>query len=195
MLKLIILKTLNQKTLETEEGFAILEVLVAALISFMFVVGSLQAMVLATVLRVQAQEQALSVQGIQEDIESIKATADNLAADNSLCSATTFASGYADALLGQYFGGTPTYDYTADATSYALDQSFLGYTMRLNRDFLGDGRLIDGTEDDATDIAESTAPHKILKVRYVVESVKSGVTEEITEHYAEIIPNAALQCP
>ena len=192
MLKLIILKTLNQKALETDRGYAIFEVLVAALISFLFLVGSLQAMVLATVLRIQAQEQALSVQGIQEDIESLKATADNLAANNSLCSATTFANGYADALLAQYFGDV---NYAANASSYTLEQPFFGYTMRLNRDFLGDGRLIDGTTGNAADTAESTTPHKILKVRYVVQAIKDSGIEEVTEHYAEIIPNAALQCP
>ncbi len=192
MLKLIILKTLNQKTLETDRGFTVFEVLVAALISFMFVVGSLQAMVFATVLRVQAQEQALSVQGIQEDIEALRATANNLAADNSLCDAANFADGYANAVLAQYFGDV---NYAANANSYTLEQPFLGYTMRLNRDFLGDGRDLDGNTGNAADTAESTAPHKILKVRYVVQAIKDSGIEEVTEHYAEIIPNAALQCP
>lgn len=192
MLKLILSKTLNQKALKKEQGFTIFEVLVGALISFMFLVGSLQAMVFATVLRVQAQEQALSVQGIQEDIEAIRASAESLAANNSLCNAANFSNGYANALLAQYFGAA---NYATNAGSYTMDQSFLGYTMRLNRDFLGDGRLIDGSTGDATDIEESTAPHRTLKIRYVVQAIKTSGTEDVTEHYVEIIPNAALQCP
>ena len=175
-----------------DQGFALTEVIVATLISFLFLAGSLQAIVLATFIRVQAQEKQLSNQGIQEDIENLKSTAENLARDDSLCSATNFADGYAQALITAHSGAT-----------YQLDQPFFGYTMRLNRDYLGDGRLIDGTTGTTTelqqkrntDLAESSPPHRVLKVRYVTQSIKNGTTTDVTEHYVEVIPNAALQCP
>ncbi len=161
-----------------------MEVIVATLITFLFLAGSLQAIVLATFIRVQAQEKQLSNQLIQEDIEALQSTAENLARNDSLCSANTLANGYAQALITAYSGNT-----------YQLDEPFFGYTMRLHRDYLGDGRLIDGTTGNTTDIAESTPPHRVLKVRYVTQSVKNGTTKDVTEHYVEVIPSAALQCP
>ncbi|MGV2829294.1 hypothetical protein [Myxosarcina sp. GI1(2024)] len=144
--------------------------------------------------RVKAQEKQLSYQAIQEDIEAIQATASSLPADKSLCNATNFADGYADALIDRY---QTLNGYTGPNVSllYSLDENFLGYTMRLHRDFLGDGRDIDGNTGDATDTAESDAPHRILKIRYLTQSIKNSQTKNVTEHYVEIVPNAALQCP
>ncbi len=174
----------NQLATSKDRGFALTEVIVATLISFLFLAGSLQAIVLATFIRVQAQEKEFSNQRIQEDIEDLKSTAETLARDDSLCSANSFANGYAQALITAHSGNT-----------YQLDEAFFGYTIRLNRDYLGDGRLIDGTPGNSTDEDESVSPHRVLKVRYVTQSIKNGKTTDVTEHYVEIIPNAALQCP
>jgi Tfp pilus assembly protein PilV len=76
MLKFIILKT---KIHRKDQGFTMLEVLVAGLIAFFFIIGSLQAMVLATMLRVQSLEKERANELIQEDKEAIKARANNFA--------------------------------------------------------------------------------------------------------------------
>lgn len=174
----------NHKISGKDQGFTLMEVIVATLIAFLFLAGSLQAIVLATLIRVQAQEKEFSNQRIQEDIEELKAEAETLPQDDTLCSATSFANGYTQKLIEAHSGNT-----------YQLDEPLFGYTMRLHRDYLGDGRLIDGITGDATDIAESSPPHRVLKVRYVAQSVKNGTTKDVTEHYVEVIPNAALQCP
>ena len=83
--------------LQTEKGFAMLEVLVSILIVTTFVAVSLQAMVIAAYARVRAHEKSEAVLLIQEDLEQIKyqAIEANLAYNASNC-----LVGYSNALQG-----------------------------------------------------------------------------------------------
>lgn len=62
----------KQKLPQQEQGFTLVEVLVAILITTIFVAVSMQAMVLATVFKVRAQESAEATTWIQEDLEDVK---------------------------------------------------------------------------------------------------------------------------
>lgn len=68
----------KQKLPQQEQGFTLVEVLVAILITTIFVAVSMQAMVLATVFKVRAQESAEATTWIQEGLEEVKYTAANL---------------------------------------------------------------------------------------------------------------------
>lgn len=175
MLK-ILLKT-NQKIAFTESGFTLLEVLVAVLIGFFFVIGSMQALVLATAIRVEAQERQRADQLIQEDIEQVKSTASTLAVDHKLCSATAFDPSNNDGTGGVYDSYAEKLFWTlpgVPSPKYLIEGVTTSKQYSLNR-----------TRDETN----STA--KVLKINYTV--VESGST--VATDYLEVIPNAAIQCP
>ncbi|AFZ36251.1 hypothetical protein Sta7437_2726 [Stanieria cyanosphaera PCC 7437] len=164
-------KTISKKKSKSEAGFSLIEVLVAMLIATFFVVGSMQALVLATMLRVKAQEQQRANQLIQEDTEQIQLTAKNLTVDYSKCSATGSADGYAKALEDSL-------------PSVPADKKLLGdegKTYRLTR----------------TPTPSSSSPYKVLRIKYEVKEWNGTklVGDAIATDYIEVIPNAAVQCP
>lgn len=69
---------LKPRVPQQEQGFTLVEVLVAILISTVFVAVAMQAIVIAAVLRVRAQEFAEATTWIQEDLETVKTTAASL---------------------------------------------------------------------------------------------------------------------
>jgi prepilin-type N-terminal cleavage/methylation domain-containing protein len=156
------------------QGFTLIEVLIAILIATIFVAVSMQAMVLATMLRIKAQEKEKANQLIQEDIETIKVVSASLALDKSKCSATNYNDGYAATII------------QSQNLSTAQTTSFSGYTLSLNRNLIG---------DNTSESSQTIAPHKILKIRYTVDAIKGSATRTIANDYVEIIPNVALQCP
>lgn len=165
----IFTKLLLQQS-KSDSGFTLMEVLVASLMVFFFVVGSMQALALSVAIRIKAQERQRADQLIQEDIEAVRLAAENFDRDNSLCRATGYIGGYAQALStdGAFPTGTPTKRLLQDNTN--------SNQYQLNR-------TIDTTNSTST----------ILKLSYVVEEVSSN--REIATDYIEVIPNAATQCP
>lgn len=69
---------LKQKFPQSEQGFALVEVLVAILITTLFVAVSMQAMVIAAVFKSRAQEFTEATTWIQEDLENVKYSAASL---------------------------------------------------------------------------------------------------------------------
>jgi type II secretory pathway pseudopilin PulG len=174
MLKLI---RLTAKKRQTDQGFSMLEVLVASLIAFGFLMGSLQAMVLAVALKVQAQEKQIANQLIQKEIEEINRIAitapfDSNSVETSKCIATSYANGYANALWDSY---------STNATKTSSQK------------LLGDqGEVITLTSTKIDSNASNSPPYKTLKIQYQVNDSEGN---EIATDYIEVIPNAALQCP
>lgn len=70
------------KLLKPEQGFSMVEVLVAILIATIFVTATMQVMALATVFRVRAQEYAEATTWIQEDLENVKEQASQVGIAN-----------------------------------------------------------------------------------------------------------------
>ncbi|UOO10538.1 MULTISPECIES: type II secretion system protein J [unclassified Synechocystis] len=60
-----------------QQGFTMFEVLIALMISFLFLTGTLNAMVMATVMRVKAEREAQAGYWIKEDLEQVRALAAN----------------------------------------------------------------------------------------------------------------------
>lgn len=69
---------LKKRLKPAEQGFTLLEVLIAILVTTLFISVAMQAMVFAAVFKVKAQEYAEATTWIQEDLESVKYQADNL---------------------------------------------------------------------------------------------------------------------
>jgi prepilin-type N-terminal cleavage/methylation domain-containing protein len=66
------------KSFKKEQGFTLVEVLVAILIATIFVTVTMQMIVIATIFKVKAQENAEATNWIQEDLENIRYKAGNL---------------------------------------------------------------------------------------------------------------------
>lgn len=160
------------KKSKADKGFTLLEVVVAMLVAFFFVIGSMQALVLATAIRVKAQEKQRANQLIQEDIEQIRFEAETLDENVSLCSATGYTNSYASSLANRLS------NVAVPADKQLLDDK--GDTYRLTR---------------TINTNESTS--KILKIDFSVQKLKGEklVGEPIDTDSIEVIPNEAVNCP
>ena len=179
---------------QKEKGFVTIEIIVSILIALAFVAVSMQSLVYAMAMKVQAQEKQRANQLIQEDIERINQLGNNTTL-TATCDATTYANGYAQALWTAINAtGTQTKNLLEkiDTSTGAVDTS--GKQLALQRFHL------------SSTTNNSTFPHRTLKVRYQVWEwngsyiTSDGTTpaagdEPIAETYVEVIPDVALSCP
>jgi type II secretory pathway pseudopilin PulG len=165
MWKIIILN--NQKKKAADRGFITLEIIIALLIAFGFLMVSLQTLVAAMAFKVQAQEKQKADKLIQEDIESIQDRASGnvltprLAAiltnnddattgfnPNSsppipiddVCNAANYNQGYAQALW--YAFTNQDYDGDKFYSSPLIDQSDLNNDGTIDADSMNPGEAI-----------------------------------------------------
>lgn len=172
------------------KGFITLEVIVALLIAAGFVAVSMQALVYAMAIKVQAQEKQRANQLIQEDIERIN----QLGSDTTLagnCNPINYADGYANNLWTELQAEAPATQSATSVTKTLLDGN--GKTLGLRR-----FQIINNPP---------TAPYRTLKVGYQVwtwdgtnfkdknEGNIDASDNPIAETYVEIIPDVALACP
>lgn len=189
MLKLILFKT---KIPQKDQGFTMLEVLVAGLITFFFIIGSLQAMVLATMIKVQSLEKERANEIIQEDKEAIKARATNFAIPagtnlSNLCDPPAAANGFAQLFIASNNGlaGLNVPRNKKVLNSYDSNET-KGRTLLLSRTAINTGQY----------------PFKTLTISYQVNRTLNGTTPDLTDSNRliatdtlEVMPNVALQCP
>lgn len=200
MNKLLIFKTI---TSDKEAGFTTFEILISLLIALGFVAVSMQSLVYAMAMRVQAQEKQRANELIQEDIERINRLGSNATLAGT-CNSATYTGSYAEALWNSLQTAAPG---TETTTSASLRKTLIkkvnssgatqtqGKTLGLRRFHISSI----GTN--------STAPHRTLKVGYQVwnwdstnfKNKNDGTIttgdKPIAETYVEIIPDVALRCP
>ncbi|MEA5535961.1 prepilin-type N-terminal cleavage/methylation domain-containing protein [Crocosphaera sp. XPORK-15E] len=82
MNKLLFHLIIRQVKPQKNQGFSLLEVLVAILVSSAFLMGTLQAMTINTVMQVKAERQAQANFWIQEDLEKLQAEASAMTLDS-----------------------------------------------------------------------------------------------------------------
>lgn len=90
-----------------ESGFSLIEVLVTILVITGFLLGSLQATVLAALLRIQAQDKQEATNFIQQDLELIRLEAFTFT-DTTLCATSTYGTGLQTDLTNSGFTTTAT---------------------------------------------------------------------------------------
>lgn len=159
-----------------EPGFSLVEVLVALMLLSIFIGLSMQAFLVAIILKYRAEQQDEATNWIQEDLELVKYQAQiyekNAYPYSPKCSATDPTNGLAasfmnDGAVGlggssktfaaKYFGGVP-------------------FTMTRSATY-----------------ADSVDPFKLLKINYRVTSQTDG--NNIRTISTETIIDAALRCP
>ena len=185
------------KTSQKEAGFTTLEILISLLIALGFVAVSMQSLVYAMAMKVQAQEKQRANELIQEDVERINQLGSTFPTPPvaTTCNSTNYAGGYAQALwtAGNYNPATPP-------------------TKTIIKKVRSDGSVNTGGKQLALELFHVSStinsnPFRTLKVGYQVWTWdgtdfkdKNGGTlgagdEPIAETYVEVIPDVALQCP
>ena len=179
-----------------ESGFITLEILVSIFIASAFLAVSMQSLVFAMAMKVQAQEKNRANELITEQLERANELANrsNLA---GTCDAAAYNNGYGRGLW----------------TSLGLN-NLTPPTMTLLSDGGGKTLALEATEVSAI-AGNSNAPHRTLRIRYQVwewgdpvgpvatnnflnrnRNIRTvGVDTPIAETYVEIIPDVALACP
>ena len=166
---------LQSKKKLPNRGFLTLEIIVATLVAFFFLMFSLQALTLSMFMKVKAQEDQRADQLIQEDIERVSNLGSTLATGD--CDATTYNDGYAKELWDDLIAAEPVVTASLLTTVNAGESA--GTTLTLSR-------------TQISNIANSTAPYRTLRLYYQVTNNDNDI---IASRYLEIIPDEALQCP
>ena len=176
----------------SEKGFITLEILVSIIIALAFVAVSMQTLVLAMMLKVQAQEDQRADQLIQEDIERLNdlgstAIAGGCDADTNDDGTVTYGEGYASGLWAALIAEAPTVTkqllQTVNSDGSVTSE---GTILTLNRTQISNNG------------AYSDPPHRTLKIHYRVtkpDTDGDGNDEIIANRYLEVIPDVALECP
>lgn len=222
---LLLLFKFKKVTPRKETGFTTLEILISLIIALLFVAVSMQSLVYAMAMKVQAQEKQRANELIQEDIERINRLGSTLAAGAAAIPAVP-ASGATPAVAA-VAAARPFCNPVATTTSPARTAYENGYakalwdaiptttqTKTIIKKINSDGSVGTGGKQLALRRFEissttnnSSALHRTLKVGYQVWDW-NGTTfvdknndtdlagdEPIAETYVEIIPDVALRCP
>jgi type II secretory pathway pseudopilin PulG len=204
----ILIKFIHQKSSQNQ-GFITLEILISLLIALGFVAVSMQSLVYAMAMKVQAQEKQRANQLIQEDLERLNKFGNDIDEDHdNKCSPDDYDNGYAANLWNSL--------QTEDSGAYSGDENTTSITTKLLKKISGgltddSGKTIGLRRIAINEIDPNTAisPYRNLKIRYEIwdwdgtnfvddsgVAVDSSTTEDpIAETYVEVIPNVALACP
>lgn len=155
-----------------DRGFTMFEVLIALMISFLFLTGTLNSMVIATAMRVKAERQAQANYWIKEDLEQVRA----LAANFNPSTGNGCPSGVGDAFRTNSTAGVGLASLPVPG-----NKTILGRTASLTRTATGAGNVLTLTyRVDNTEIADTT---------------QNRSSRILASLYTEVLPAAALTCP
>lgn len=193
------LKKQKKQQENPDQGFITIEIIVSLLIATLFVLGSLQMLVVGAAMSVGATRQQRADKVIQQEIENLN----NLGGTLSLSAANTISAcngsidldgdtfvddGFGQALWNLRQGTSATTAATSN-TIASTDTTIMGRTLEVTI----------AKNDNAGDL--TLTPHRILGLTLLVAEDQNGdgdtddTNEEIAERYVEVIPDAALECP
>lgn len=170
----------NQK-IDKQEGFTIIEALISIIAMSVFFLGALQTVVLASYLRIKAQDKQEAINWVQQDLELIRYEAfvlDNGAPDSTTCSAKTYGTRLRDTVLLADSNTDGNEDYSDNPTTVTVD----GRDYTVTRTYTPTNNVLQITYSISY---ASTHP------RYQTGSVAGN---EITSLSTEVLPNASLSC-
>ncbi len=166
-------------------GFTLSEVLLAILLTTIFVAVALQGMVVAMLLKSKALHMAEADRWVQADLEGIRSqlTISQLpfAVNRGRCHPASVDLGFADLVRDNLAGGnvTGTADYPLAAI---VATSRTGKTFQIARTL-------------SIPITPENPDAKILGIQYTVTPTQGGnLAQPISHIYTEVMADAALQC-
>ena len=194
----LILKKQKNKLEYPEGGFITLEILVSMLMATLFLLGTLQMVVVGLAISVGATKEQRADKIIQQEVENLNDLGSNLTLANmdAACSGTlnidgngaTADDGFGQALWNLRQQGDPLNDMTVNP--FTFNDTTIG------------GRILEVRLTRNNVAGEATlSPHRVLGLTFrVAEDLNSDgdtddVNEVITNRYVEMIPDAALECP
>lgn len=189
---------IQDKKVNSEAGFSILEILVTILVISGFLLGSLQAIILATLFRIQAQDKQEAANWIQQDLELIKYQAFIL--DNPLILPDTITPTKANA-CGNY---STRLKNTIIGSRYTDNQGIEinGKWYRVFREYTSSNNIlqVSYTLAYAPAVSPNSAhPRFKTNANYTVTDLSSlkssGSANILTNLSTEVLPNVALNCP
>ncbi|WP_342597619.1 hypothetical protein VKI21_05980 [Cyanobacterium aponinum UTEX 3222] len=180
-----------------EEGFSILEVLVTILVITGFVLGSLQATVLATLLRVQAQDKQEATNWVQQDLELIRYQAfilDSSGVNTATCTASTYGARLRDNSLDPDIDNNGFDAYQGVRINDKWYRVFREYTpvnniLRVNYT-VAYSPVVSGVNTVTHPRYKSSASYNATSTTPPPSTNPNVVTTLSTE----VLPNAALSC-
>jgi type II secretory pathway pseudopilin PulG len=171
------------------QGFALIEVLVAALLTLLLSGVAMQTIVAATAVRVRAQETSESANWIQADLEDIKPIANG--EDMGFCPTGSTATGCAG-ISANFTTDTAKCNATGTGGGYGNDlKELLGASTDINKASEIGARpylLRRVTE------VKNEAPYSILKVTYSVYRGASATGTPMNTFYTEVVPGVSFSC-
>lgn len=193
MYKTITLKNKRKKPID--KGFITIEIIIALLIAFGFLMVSLQTLVLAMVFKVGAQEEQKADKLIQEDIERL----------NDLGSTLTLGATGTEACDGDLNNDGTADDGYSQQLWAALQAAPADLTVSLLSTVGSDGTTEAGKtltliRTPNLNVPTSVSPNRnrSLGIDYRVEKPDEdgdGNPDVIANRYVEVIPDEALECP
>lgn len=164
------------------EGFTLFEVLISILIVSIFLAVAMQALLLATVFKVRAEQRNEAATWIQKDLEFVKNQAKEYEIDtfpySNRCNATTSADGFAAGLLHSILGTPMSPPPSAPSTTTSVSKTLGDKSFILTRSAIYD---------------TPTYAYKLLQLTYNVTPADGG--SPIATLSTEVIPDASLKCP
>lgn len=158
---------LKSKLLQQQQGFTLTEVLVAILITSVFVATAMQAMVIAAIMKVQAQKIAQATTWVQQDFENVKYKASLAQLPYSQASCK---EGYGTVLDVSLVAPDPQ-NQTIGAKNYRIERVTDPGTESLKQLLKITYHVVPSSNDSGTD------------------------TDAIASISTEVFPDAAAQCP
>jgi type II secretory pathway pseudopilin PulG len=176
------------KQWKSSQGFTLVEVIVAALLTIVLTGVAMQTIVLATMVRVKAQESSEATNWIQEDYESIKLLANG--EDMGYCPTGSTTTGCAG-ISNNYITNTSKCNAASASSGYGKDlQDLVGVTENITKaSKIGQRPYVIQRVTDVVDAAPST-----LKVTYSVYRGTDTTSTPINTFYTEVVPGAAFSC-
>ena len=181
----------NNSQLNNEEGFSIIEVLVALLVLVGFMLGTLQAMVFSALILVRTQEKAEVLNWIEEDLEIVKYH--GLVLDKNEIDVMGNVVGYDMLVCNNSSYGTELSNELDIIATYPNTISIAGKDYRIYRQKNPVGNTL---EIEYTVAYHTTHPRYNSSDSYSLTTPPTDSnTNFITSLSTTEMPNAALKCP
>jgi prepilin-type N-terminal cleavage/methylation domain-containing protein len=167
------------------QGFTMLEVLAALMISFAFLMGALNGITMAVWMQVKAERQAQANYWIQQDLEMVKYQAATLTADPTNKCTSFFSTSYARALqtkseIQSFIVRTSaSSSINGNIVTTTLTQPLVNKPYQITR-------ITNGSDTNS----------QLLTISYTVRDPNDNdPNKNLATLYTEIIPAPAMACP
>lgn len=180
----------GQKKHQTTQGFLLIEVMVAIVLTLLLTGIAMGVVVMATAVKVRGDELSDATRWIQEDIEDIKIVGNKLDAVDSnaspiqyntltRCTSTGTSDGYANLLMTP--PTTPVITFLNGGTTISATDTFTKTSPSGSRTY----SLV------RTSVVKNVAPYNILAITYSVTKASGTI---VSTAYTEVIPGASFYC-